>query len=72
MTRTSFASAVLSVMFLSVLVEAGLTLPAAAIAAVALALASHASWWMVRHELGVRNRRGRTRSTDRFTTIIES
>jgi hypothetical protein len=72
MTRTSFASAVLSVTFLSVLVEAGLTLPAASIAAVTLVLASHAAWWMVSHELGVRNLRGRTSSPDRFRTVIES
>ncbi|HET7496135.1 MAG TPA: hypothetical protein VFJ80_11835 [Candidatus Limnocylindrales bacterium] len=72
MARTSLSSSILSVLFLSALVEAGLALPAAAVGAVALALASHAAWWTVGHELAVRNLRGRAGSPDRFTTVSES
>jgi hypothetical protein len=72
MTRTSLASSVLSAIFLSALVEAGVRLPAAAISAVVLALASHAAWWAVVHELGVRHLRGRTDVRDRFRPIGES
>jgi hypothetical protein len=72
MTRTSLSSSILSVVFLSALMETGLALPAAAIGAVALALASLAAWWTVGHELAVRSLRGRTGSPERFTTVSES
>lgn len=57
MTRTSLSSSVLSVVFLSALLESGLTLLAAAVAAVAMALFTHAAWWTVVHEVGVRRLR---------------
>jgi hypothetical protein len=65
-------AAVVTSWIMAILIDQGVRLGPAAFLAVLLAVMLRGTWWLVLHEVGVRNLRGRTGTSERFTTVSES